>query len=487
MCASRSATWLLRLCGSVFALVPAGSAWCADVAWVETERLTASDGAASDYFGGFACMSGDVALIGAPFDDDNGASSGSAYVYRFDGNEWAEEQKLTPSDGAAQHWFGRSVSLSGDVALVGARWGYYGAAQYFGGAYMFRYVGSEWVEEQRLAPSDGGGGFGVDVSVCEDVALVGAHLNYAKGAAYVFRYDGGEWVEEQKLTASDGEADDWFGAAVSISGDLALVGAPTVAGPDLPGAAYAFRYDGVEWVEEQKLTASSDDGDDNFGRRVAMSEDVALVQGGMVVYVYRHDGVEWVEEQVLSRSDGAFLGYSVAVSGDVALVGDTYDDENGSESGAARLYRYDGVEWVEEQKLTASDGAAYNYLGHSVSVAGNKALVGGGYVGLNGAAYVFTLDEREFRRGDVDGNGVTSVLVDSLSLLEWGFTAGSTPACLDAADVDDNGTVSVLVDALGLLQWGFTAGTAPPSPGPARCGLDSTDDDVNCDAYGECD
>ena len=141
----------------------------------ESWKLKAFDAASFDHFGWKVSMSGTVAVLGAYADDDAGTSSGSAYVFRFDGAQWQHEQKLTASDAAANDNFGWSVSVCGNVAVVGA-------------------------------DSDDDGGA-------------------SSGSAYVFRFDGTQWVEEQKLTAPDAAATDFFGQSVAVSGNLAVVGA----------------------------------------------------------------------------------------------------------------------------------------------------------------------------------------------------------------------------------------------------------------------
>jgi len=213
---------------------------------VEEQKLLASDGAADDRFGDSVSISGNVALVGAELDDDKGTDSGSAYVFRWSGGSWVEEQKLLASDGAADDRFGSSVSISGNVALVGAELDDDKGTD-SGSAYVFRWNGSSWLEEQKLLASDGAGSdyFGSSVSISGNVALVGAYLDddngTYSGSAYVFRWNGSSWVEEQKLLASDGAADDRFGDSVSISGDMALVGAfwDDDNGTD-SGSAYVF-------------------------------------------------------------------------------------------------------------------------------------------------------------------------------------------------------------------------------------------------------
>jgi hypothetical protein len=87
---------------------------------MEQQQLTASDGAESDNFGWSVSISGDYAVVGAYGDDDKGSASGSAYVFVRSGTTWTEQQKLTASDGASTDFFGHSVSISGDTAIVGA-------------------------------------------------------------------------------------------------------------------------------------------------------------------------------------------------------------------------------------------------------------------------------------------------------------------------------------------------------------------------------
>jgi hypothetical protein len=369
----------------------------------EVAKLTASDGAADDRFGASVAVSGDMAVVGAPRASHNGFISGAAYGFRYDGTSWVEETKLTASDGREWDQFGTSVALSGDAAVVGGL--------YSGAAYVFRYDGASWVEEAKLTASDGTSsvGFGGSVALWGDTAVVGAAHDDDKGsysgAAYVFRYDGTSWVEEAKLTASDGASGDAFGHSVALWGDMAVVGASQDDdNGSSSGSVYVFQYDGTSWVEEAKLTASDGAFGDLFGARVAVSGDAAVVGGASSgsAYAFRRDGTSWVEEAKLTASDGASgdgFGMSVAVSGDTAVVGAPYDKNNGVSSGSAYGFRYDGTSWVEEAKLSASDGASGDVFGHSVAVSGGTAVVGSLVGALRydwteigpGAAWAFSL------------------------------------------------------------------------------------------------
>jgi lysophospholipase L1-like esterase len=361
---------------------------------VTQEKLLASDGVADDRFGTLVALSGVTAVVGAQM-SGNPTIPGSAYVFRYDGSGWFEQAKLTASDAAADDRFGYVVAVSGDTAVVGAfRDDDNGTDS--GSAYVFRYDGSSWIEEQKLLASDGniGDSFGSWVAISGDTIVVGAYLGYdggnRPGSAYVFRYDGSSWVEESKLAASDGEADDWFGVSVAVSGDTAVVGAS--GGDDNgtdSGSAYVFHYDGSSWIEQPKLTASDGAALDGFGLRVAVSGDTAVVgasgdddngENSGSAYVFRYDGSSWIEQPKLTASDGAALdgfGTGVAVSGDTAVVGAFFDDDNGTNSGSA--YVFHGV---------ASSPVPINYVALGDSYSAGEG-VGGGKIG----PYMYPTDE----------------------------------------------------------------------------------------------
>jgi hypothetical protein len=206
--------------------------------------LFPSDSQAADRFGASVAVIGDAALIGDPHDGENGFHAGAAYVFGYDGQSWVEEQKLLLIPGNHEDYFGASVSLSGDVALIGAPRYDDVNGKPDGVAFVFRFDGTTWVEEQQLLPSGGGGG-GNFVSLSGDTAVIGASLDgdngFHSGAVFIYSFNGINWIEEKELHSSDGAAGDEFGSSVSLSGDTAIIGAPfdDDAGVD-SGSAYAF-------------------------------------------------------------------------------------------------------------------------------------------------------------------------------------------------------------------------------------------------------
>jgi len=441
----------------------AGTAW-GD--WEQTHKVTANDAATYDGFGRSVSISGDTAVIGAAW-DVGVDKPGSAYVFRYDGTGWVEEAKLLAFDGAENDFFGGSVSISGDTAVIGA-WGDDDNGTYSGSAYVFRYDGTGWVEEAKLLPSDGAADdwFGSSVSICGDTAVIGAHGDddngFRSGSAYVFRRYGMSWVEQAKLLLSEGEAGDNFGLPVSISGDSAVIGAY---GDDdngyCSGSAYVFRYDGTGWAEEAKLLPSDGAAYEYFGHSVSICGDSAVIgaygddDNGTYsgsVYVFRYDGTGWVEEAKLLPSDGAgydFFGTSVSIFRDTVIIGAEGDHENAVYSGSAYVFRYDDTGWVEEAKLLASDGAGYDFFGTSVSISGDTVVIGADGDDDNGSesgsAYIF---ERVQCPADFDGDGDVNGGDLAILLEHWG-TDGS-----NGGDVDGNGIVDT-TDLLALLAaWG---------------------------------
>lgn len=399
----------------IFMSIGAMPVW-SDVPLVDD--VGASDGQEDDYFGASVSISSDVCIIGADEDDNGGVNTGSAYVFRFEDPNWVEEVKLTAFDGQADDFFGGSVSVSGDVCVIGAR-GDDDNGDASGSAYLYYFNGSEWVYEEKLIASDGAelDRFGWSVSISGDVCIVGAKNDYdngnGSGSAYIFRFDGGQWVEEQKLTASDGATLDNFGYSVSMGSGICLVGA--WADDGYAGAAYVFRYNEPNWVEEAKLVASDWAEDDWFGTSVAIDDDVCVVgavgddddgpQSGSA-YVFRFSGSTWIEESKLTASDGTYydgFGESVSIKDGVCVVSAPRNPFSGDESGSVYIFRYNDPNWVQADKVTAFDGDQYDYFGSSVSIDSRTVVVGAdGKAWNTGGAYMYAVEMCP--AGDISGD-----------------------------------------------------------------------------------
>jgi hypothetical protein len=438
--------------------------------WSQTAQLRATDGTEGDRFGSAVAVSGDYALVGAYGDDDSGEASGSAYVFRRDGNQWTQAAKLVAGDGKAGDFFGGALSLSGDYAVVGAygddtggdEWvPIFGQDKYVPGANVaWDSTINGWVNPVNnrifLSPMSWASGFrpkavrvkhtaqsainllrvvgvnnqilgnapsyssGTEVSLSNgaDIGLIYALTPPAvtkieflvhsvgggldAGSAYVFKRTGEAWAQQTHLKASDGEEGDAFGVSVAVSGQTVIVGAERDDDNGLDsGSAYVFVQAESAWVQEAKLLANDGQRGDQFGASVAISGNIAVVgapgadtawMDSGAAYLFRYNGGNWIEEAKLVAGDGKAgdqFGASVSISADYVVVGAPGADG----SGALYVYKFDGSIWSLEGTVAATDAAPGQGFGGSVSISGDTILSGAtGDSAQTGAAYAYSID-----------------------------------------------------------------------------------------------
>ena len=308
---------------------------------------------------------------------------------------WSGEQVLTIDGGETGDEFGCSVSISGSTLVVGAP----GDESHNGRAYVFEQAGAgqEWLQVKMLQPSGGGArNFGFTVSISGETIMVGAPIEPDYGAAYFFGRDvGGEgnWGGIQKVWGSALNDGDGFGLSVCVDGGTAVAGAPLHDAGNWDGAAFVFHEDAGSWTHKVELNASDHPMDARFGQSVAISGDIAVVGTELSGFVYvfeRDQGGAYSWEQVVRLSGLATSGYSVAVDGDVVVVGNPDAD---ARSGAVFIHSniLGPAEARTSVVLTAPDappGSEYKF-GTAVAIDGSLLVVGA-YGGR--AAYVFRLD-----------------------------------------------------------------------------------------------
>jgi hypothetical protein len=288
-------------------------------------------------------IDGDTIVVGSWRDDAAGFDSGSAYVFVRSGSSWTQQAKLVGSNTDGGDLFGHAVDIDGETIVVGA--------VFHSTAYVFVRSGSTWTEQAILTQSDSAGGyFGGNLDLEGDTAVVTAWLNGA-GSAYVYVRSGSTWTEQVKLTASDGSSLDRFGRGVALEGDTLMIGANSDddLGTDA-GSLYVFKRSGTTWNQQQKLTPSDGAANDWFGGTISLSGDTALIgamgdddwgsQSGSV-YVFVNSGTTWIEQTKLTASDGAvddLFGNSLSISGNTYFVGARWDDDGGTNSGSVYVY-----------------------------------------------------------------------------------------------------------------------------------------------------
>ena len=392
--------------GAAYVFVRNGSTWSQEA------YLKASNTGAGDLFGYSVAVSGDTIVVGAFMEDssatgvngdqgnNNAQGSGAAYVFVRDGSTWSQEAYLKASNTDLGDWFGESVAVSGDTVVVGA---YREASNAkgvngdqsnndtwsSGAVYVFVRNGSTWSQQAYLKASNTElhDEFGYTVALSGDTLVVGApdedssatgvngdqnhNTAQSSGAAFVFVRSGTTWSQQAYLKASNTATNDFFGIAVAVSGDTAVVGAyeedsgatgvnGAQGNNDAPdsGAAYVFVHNGLTWSQEAYLKASNTEAGDTFGFSVALSGDTLVV--------------------------GAIAEDSSATG----VNGEESNNDDG-DSGAAYVFIRDGSTWSPHAYLKASNTDASDHFGESVAVTGETVMVGGRFedssaTGVNG-------------------------------------------------------------------------------------------------------
>lgn len=339
-----------------------------------------------DWLGLRVALEGTTVVAGAPTRSN---ATGAAVVFENAGGTWAQTQLLTANDGTFGEYFGWTVAMEGDRLLVGA---YRMGTTSAGAVYEFERVAGTWQQGQKIQPAviQPSRNFGNAVSLDGPTALIGAlqdnQFGSLAGAAFVFNYDGTDWIEGQKLTASDAGPSHQFGFSVDMQGDLAVVGALLAnIGPSMPGAAYVFERTANTWSQVIKLTAADPQPNSQFGSSVAVSGNRIVVGAARAsanlvnsgaVYVFERSGNTWLQLQKLLPSDPVQQGEFGCA---VQMIDDTIVIGARRSNAVYVFARQDG-QWIEKLKVTSPDAVAEDQFGTSVAWDGS-ALVAGANLG----------------------------------------------------------------------------------------------------------
>lgn len=409
----------MRITASCCAFLPLLCGLAPNQDWLQEAKILPGDPAPFNEFGSSVAVDGDTAFVGVPLSNHGGLDAGSVYVFVRSGYIWTQLERLNAFDPAAHDHFGQSVAIRGDVAVIGAPGDDDGGVE-SGGVYVFTRQGGSWFEQAKLSARDATAGdeLGASISLGDGRILAGAPGKAGRqGAAYVFVDQGTSWAQEGRLTASAPEAGDDFGNSVSIDGDLALVGAFRDGGTADSGSAYVFERFGSSWILVARLTAGDAASGDLFGSSVSVRGDRALVgapRGGSpgldsgAAYVFLQTGSLWREEKKLTgslSSPGGEFGCAVSLHGNVALVGARLEVVSWSfgKAGVAYFFQRTDHRWIEQTWVIASDPAPGDLFGASVSLHDELALIGspGDYsTDDRGAAYAFSVLGSGFCFGD---------------------------------------------------------------------------------------
>jgi uncharacterized repeat protein (TIGR01451 family) len=299
----------------------------------DQQKVTPNDGQTGDQFGRSAGVDGNWLAVGAPF------ANGSGAVYLFQREDatspWVQTQKIVASDVARGDQFGLTLALCGDLLIVGAPNNVGNGGSLSGAVYVFNWNGNTWAQGQKLTALDAKpfDNFGFSLATDGSTILVGAPFHDGaagnSGAAYVFDRSNGSWSQQTRLTASDGATDDEYGSAVSVSGSALVVGARAddVNGMRDAGSAYVYERGDGGWREVAHLLGEA--AGDRFGVAASMKSDQLVIGallhngGAGVAYLFaRQANGGWVRDGApLVDAQGGRFGQAVSTDGGEALVG----------------------------------------------------------------------------------------------------------------------------------------------------------------------
>jgi uncharacterized repeat protein (TIGR01451 family) len=442
--------------GAAYVFVRSGTTWS------QQAYLKASNTGAGDQFGFGVTISGDTVVVGAYGENsnatgvdgnqfDNSATlSGAAYVFVRSGSTWSQQAYLKASNAEADDQFGYSVAISGDTVVVSA------------------------LSEDSSAT-------GVDGNQADNSAS-------DSGAAYVFVRSGSSWSQQAYLKASNTEANELFGPSVAISGDTVVVGATgedsSATGVDGnqtdnsasgSGAAYVFVRNGSSWSQQAYLKASNTEANDQFGLNVAISGDTAVVgaygedsnatgvDGNQTdnstslsgaAYVFARSGSTWSQQAYLKASNtGAsdFFGNSVAISGDIVMVGAPFEDSNAT-----------GVDGDQSDNSASNSGAAYVFHFTRPDLSLTKADGGASVAPGGTVAYALTYANN----GSAVATGVT--LTETVPANTTFNPGASTAGWSCAPDNNAGSTCTLAIGSVAAAAGGsatFAVTVDDPLPG----------------------
>ncbi len=349
--------------------------------WMQIKKLVSVPQAQNDFFGQSVAIHEDYVIVGSPGDD---SFAGVAYLYKNDGSDnWTSAGQIKSSDISSGDRFGNAVAIHGDYVLVGAfeeehSVGGGSTLSESGSAYIFKNSGSDtWFQTQKIVASDRSSSdrFGRSVSISGDYAIVGAanktivdasggSLTFA-GAAYIFKKDDSDvWAEDKKLVASDFNASDRFGWSVAISDTYAIVGAHLESEDESgnntiskSGSIYIFKNEGLNtWSQEAKMTVADRNEEDEFGISVAMSDRQVIVGA------HQEDEDQSEENTIDDGGAAYFFQYkdpqSIAFDApENKTYGDLFELPETSDAGLPITYR------SENEALATIDGNTVSAIG----------------------------------------------------------------------------------------------------------------------------
>jgi hypothetical protein len=343
---------------------------------------------------------------------------------------------------------------------------------------------------QKIGAADSNPTFGFDIAMHENLAVVGNFAGGIGGRVYLYEFIDDVWTEVQILTAFDALSGDSFGRCVAVSQSWMVVGAPNDDHPGPSGtiadggSVYVFKFVDGDWMFDAKLIADAPISEDVFGSSVSVDGDAILIGAPGndsaslncgVAYVFRHDGKQWVQEQkVLAESPNSAdaFGATVRIQGNTAFIG-TATPTLGPSLSSINIFTFDGNSWIAQQQLLSPSGLDTDHFGRSIAFDGDTLLIGAPESSPNGVAQEGSAYLYELRRGQFElVEKLTSV--DGAAGDRFGYALGiDGDAMIITAPFDDVPNGSGFVNNAGSAQVFYRQGSTwvfhhriRPNPGP---------------------
>ncbi len=438
-------------------------------------------GVPSEGLGRSVALGGNSMISGAPDGTFQNQLTGKALVHVRVNDAWSYQAVLTGTDSNGQDGFGRSVDIDGDIAVVGAHRHTHSLLRE-GAVYVFERSGSVWTQTAEIIAPDTSAfaAFGSAVALSGNTLMIGApsrrnNNDFATGRVYFFERIGSNWVFQFAHSTS---TIPWQGTSVDVSGDWAIAGAPEDSGPfPIQGSAAIYQRSGNVWSMVQGLSPAFNNSWDYFGASVSISDNVAVVgasqayTGGTYhgeVHIYQRVGQNWNTWDVISPANGqsfSRFGGSVSLEGGRILVGAAeYDGLGpGSRSGRAYLLELNGGTWTEASELIDPTASSFDAMGSSVALGGGHAVMGApgrNYQAPSGGALVL------FK----DSSPTTSYCTAKVN------SQGCTPSTQWSGDASASSNLPFVVEATqlinntnGLFFYGLNGRSSAPFQGGTLC------------------
>jgi hypothetical protein len=357
-------------------------------------------------FGGAVDISGEWAVIGAPREGQGGA----AYVFRKSGTNWNFFSSLTSADIGNKDRFGDAVAVDGNRIIVGSPYDSLNTIEYNGSAYIFAFNGTAWVQEQKIYNPFNGVRefFGESVDISGDMAIIGAYQaddgpNVDEGKAFVYKRNATlpVWNQNGAFTGSGANAGAYFGGSVSIYGSYVAISASFF---DIPapstglGAIYIYFFNGTSWSQQARLSAS-DAGNDLFGYAISLHNATLVVgarskfeeySGQGAAYVFFRSGTSWSQQAKLVVPKTMAFGSSVSISENILLIGapDTrrYDPCGNITGTGGRTFAYKrtGAAWERFATLDMPGVTDGDLFGYAVAIDDYDVIISANRTDVNG-------------------------------------------------------------------------------------------------------